>query len=317
MNLLRNNVASGDIHHAYLITGPQGVGRRTLALRLAQAVNCPQPVAPGEPCLTCRTCLQIERMQYPDLAVIQSEQRGAQLKVDQIRELQGSLALAPYEARFRVALLLHFEEANPYASNALLKTLEEPNPRVLLILTAESAELLLPTIVSRCAVLRLRPLPLEQVRLGLQARWGVPEDQARLLASISNGRPGYAVYLHQHPEQQEQRARWLAEHHRLVQSGRVERFKFAESISKNKEALRGLLFVWLYLWRDVMLMAANVNTPSANPDQWNEINALAGRFGWQRASQVVVALENTIRLIDQNVNARLAFEVLLLEIPGL
>jgi DNA polymerase-3 subunit delta' len=160
-------------------------------------------------------------------------------------------------------------------------------------------------------------LPLEQVRLGLQARWGVPEDQARLLASISNGRPGYAVYLHQHPEQQEQRSRWLAEHKRLIQSGRVERFKFAESISKNKEALRGLLFVWLSLWRDVMLTAAEVVAPPANPDQLDEINVLAGSFGWQRASQVVAALENTVRLIDQNVNARLAFEVLLLEIPGL
>jgi DNA polymerase-3 subunit delta' len=151
----------------------------------------------------------------------------------------------------------------------------------------------------------------------LQARWGVPEDQARLLASISNGRPGYAVFLHQHPEQQEQRARWLAEHQRMVQSGRVERFKFAEGISKNKEALRSLLFVWLSLWRDVLLMAAAVDAPPANPDQWNEINALAERFGWQRASQVVAALENTVRLIDQNVNARLACEVLLLEIPGL
>jgi len=199
VELLRGHLAHNRVRHAYLFTGPQGVGRRTLALRLAQGLNCPQPSAPGVPCRSCRTCQRIERMQHPDLTVVHAEQVGGVLKVDQIREMQRGLSLSPYEARYRVALLLRFEEANPNAANALLKTLEEPPPQVVLILTAESAEVLLPTIVSRCEALHLRPLPLDVVGEGLQTRWGLPPDEARLLAHLSGGRPGYALHLHRTP----------------------------------------------------------------------------------------------------------------------
>jgi DNA polymerase-3 subunit delta' len=232
-----------------------------------------------------------------------------------VRELQHSLSLAPYEAPYRVALLLHFEEANLNAANALLKTLEEPGPKVVLVLTAESAEILLPTIVSRCELLRLRPLPLDQVSLGLEQRWGVPADQAPLLASISDGRPGYALYLHQHPEQRERRTVWLNEHTRLLAASRVERFRFAEAISKDKEATRTLLFIWLSLWRDVLLHAAGAEASPANLDRQAEIADLAQRAGMHTAHRATAALEKTIRLIDQNVNARLALEVLMLDLP--
>jgi len=147
VSLLSEQVGRGEARQAYLFTGPRGIGRRTLALRLAQALNCTQPPAPGEACRACRTCLQIEQAGHPDLAIVQSEVEGGTLKVDQIRDLQRSLALHPYDARFRVAVLLRFEEANPSAMNALLKTLEEPAPQVVIILTAESSERLLPTIV--------------------------------------------------------------------------------------------------------------------------------------------------------------------------
>jgi len=188
VDLLKEHVIQDRPRHAYLLTGPLGIGRRTLALRLAQAINCPQPYAPGEPCKICRVCTQIERMQHPDLSIIVAEQRGTVLKVEQVREVQRSLSLKPYETRYRVALLLHFEEANPSAANALLKTLEEPGPQVVLILTAESAESLLPTIVSRCEVLRLRPLLIEQVAQALHNRWDIPVERALLLASISTAR---------------------------------------------------------------------------------------------------------------------------------
>ena len=119
VKLLQGHVARSEVRHAYLFTGPQGVGRRTLALRLAQALNCQQPSAPGVPCLHCRTCQQIARMEHPDLAIVAAEQTGGTLRVDQLRELQPSLSLAHYYARFRVAILLRFEEATPSAANAL------------------------------------------------------------------------------------------------------------------------------------------------------------------------------------------------------
>ena len=315
VDLLREHVVKGRLRHAYLFTGPQGVGRRTLALRLAQAINCPQPPSPGEPCRTCRTCKQIEQMQHPDLSIVQAEVEGGTLKVEQVRELQRSLSLTPYEARYRVAILLRFEEANPSASNALLKTLEEPAPQVVLILTAESAEALLPTIVSRCEVLRLRPSPVEQVSQALQVRPGMTAEQADLLAHIAAGRVGYALRLSETPELLEQRRAWLDDHQRLLAASRVERFAYAEAIAKDKDALRRALLTWLSLWRDVLLRAAGASAALTNPDRQPDIDALSERIALPDALRVVTAIEHTQDLLDRNVNTRLAAEVLLMDLP--
>ncbi len=319
VRLLSEHVASGYLRHAYLFTGPQGIGRRTLALRLAQAINCQQPLSPGQPCGVCSTCTHLAAMQHPDLSVVKSEQEGSILKVEQVRQLQHSLSLAPYQAKYRVALLLRFEEANASAANAMLKTLEEPSPQVVILLTASDAESLLPTITSRCEVVRLRPLPLETVRQGLIERWNVPDEQAMLLAHLSNGRPGYALNLFQHPEFLEQRRSWLEDHHRLLHANRVERFAYAEAINKEKgkENLRPILQIWLSFWRDILLRAARASAPITNLDQAETIEDLSSRLDLSTARRTVSAIENTMSLLDKNVNARLATEVLLLDIPRL
>jgi len=321
VDMLREHVAKGSLRHAYLFTGPQGVGRRTLALRLAQAINCPQPPAPGEPCRSCRTCTQIETMQHPDLAIVQADTEGGTLKVEQVRELQRSLALTPYAARYRVAILLRFEQAHPSASNALLKTLEEPAPQVVLVVTAESAEALLPTIVSRCEVLRLRPSPVEEVSRALQASRGLEPDRASLLAHIAGGRVGYALRLSEAPELLEQRNAWLDDHRRLLAASRVERFAYVKEITdeKDKDVMRRdlnlRLSFWLSLWRDVLLRAAGASAPLTNPDREGDIQLLVERIDLLEAHRIVAAIERTQDLLDRNVNTRLATEVLLLDLP--
>jgi len=119
VNLLHQHIAQNSIKHAYLFTGPQGVGRRTLALRFAQAINCPNPPSPGVPCGECRTCRQIEKMEHVDLSFIEASTPGGTIKIDQIRDLQRNLSLSPYEAKYRIAILARFDEANASASNAL------------------------------------------------------------------------------------------------------------------------------------------------------------------------------------------------------
>jgi len=317
VRLLRGQIIHDCVRHAYLITGSQGVGRRTLALRFAQALNCPQPPNPGQGCRSCRTCKQIERMQNPDLLIIEAERQGGILKVDQIRELGRSLALAPYESLYKIALLLRFEEANPNASNALLKTLEEPASQVVIIITAESVERLLPTIVSRCEVLRLRQLSRSQLAQGLQEKYNTAPETAKLLSHVSGGRPGYALTLQKEPELLEQRKSWLDEHAMLLSASLVKRFVYADKFSKDRDKILPALLLWLSLWRDVLIRATGSESPLTNLDRIDEINRLISVCGIDSARKMASAIERTIDLLAINVNYRMAIECMMLDMPAI
>lgn len=320
VDMLRQHVARGETRHAYLFSGPPGLGRRTLALRLAQALNCERPISAGEPCGLCRTCKQIDAMQHPDLSIIQSvdengdPKEGGTLKVDQIRELQRTINLKPYQSPYRVALFLRFQEANDNASNALLKTLEEAPAHAILILTADNPEQLLPTIISRCEILRLRPLPIEAISADLIHR-GVDEDRARLLAHISGGRPGYARSLVEDAAVLEKREERLNDLQTLLPAARVEKFSYAEKLAKDKDAMRQTILVWLSYWRDVLLRVAGAETPLVNVDRNMEIEFLAGRMDISTARKVVGEHESALEKMERNVNSRLLAEVLLMDLP--
>lgn len=317
VDLLKSHIAGDALRHAYLFTGPKGVGKHTLALRFIQALNCTNPTDDGEPCLKCRTCKQIALEQYPDLTVTQSEEKGGKLLVDQVRELQRSLSLAPYQSKYRFALLLDFENANPNASNALLKTLEEPPPHVILALTAQSSDQLLPTVVSRCEVLRLRAIPIENIAAYLQAHGKVDAGQAELLAHLSDGCPGQAIILQQNPQALAQRSIWLDEHLALLSGTRVSRFAYADKLYRTKEKpmISEILRVWLSLWRDVFLQACGASVPLVNLDKVDEIKTLADRYNVNRAHQVVSSITRTLELFEKNINIRLAVENLMLDLP--
>ena len=315
VRMLKQHVVQKNHRQAYLITGPESVGRSTLALRFAQALNCPQPVDIGEPCLDCPTCSQLERLVHPDLAVVEAEQRGGQLKVDQIRELQHGLSLAPYDANYRIAVLLRFEEANRQAANALLKTLEEPPPQVVIMLTSVSADRLLPTIVSRCEVIRLRPVPSDELNQGLITKWQIPPQEADLLTHLSGGRPGYAFRLYQNPEELSNRKMWLEDQLNLLSASRVDRFNYVDTMAKNPQTYLEILKVWLSFWRDILLRSSSSNSQITNIDYQEIIKDLADRFSRQQAFSMVVALEKVFDQLARNVNPRLALEVFMLDLP--
>jgi DNA polymerase-3 subunit delta' len=255
-------------------------------------------------------------MQYADLAVIQAEKEGGTLKVEQIRAIRQSLVLKPYQGNYRVALFLRFQEANANAANALLKTLEEAPAYVVLVLTADTPEQLLPTILSRCEVLRLRPLPVETVE-GYLKEHGADPTNARLLAHISGGRPGYALRLMHDKETLDFRAQRLEDLQKLLPSTRRARFAYAEKLAdrKNeaKEHMRETLLLWLSYWRDVLLCRTGAQTPLTNVDCTEGIEALAGRLSLGEAHRLVAAAEGAIDQLERNVNPRLLAEVLLLD----
>jgi DNA polymerase-3 subunit delta' len=315
VNLLAEHVVWGRERHAYLFTGPSGIGRRTLALRFAQSLNCLTPPVPGQPCRTCFTCKRIEQMHHPDLVVVKTEHEGETLKIDQVRELQHTLSLAPYEARYRVALILRFEEAHNSAANAMLKTLEEPPDHVVVILTAKSTENLLPTIVSRCEVLRLRSISMDETTRGLQTIRGVPQELSERLAHISDGRPGYAIRLFEQPGLFEQRQSWLDDLIELLTSSQRERFAFVRGVVDDREELLGELHVWLTFWRDVLISIDGMSGSITNLDYSTQIQKIAAFSDLRKAQFQVSAIERTMKYINHNVNARIALDVLLMDFP--
>ncbi len=319
VNLLQNHAAGGKRRHAYLFIGPEGVGRQTLAIKFAQALNCREAPSPGQFCGTCRDCRQLEGMQHPDLSLLIPEEGHRDILIDQVRSLQHTLALAPYSASYRIALLPDFQRATIEASNAMLKTLEEPSDKVVLLLTANDLESLLPTIVSRCEVIRLRPASIESTEAYLQSTQGIDPEKAKLFAHLSSGRIGAAIKLSDDQEHLGQRDEVLQTLLALIPANRVERFKTAENLAKPydkaREKASEILPIWLSFWHDVFVKASGADVPLVNIDLDEQIGEIAGLLSIESARNLVVVHEKALQKLDLYANVRLLLETLMLQWP--
>lgn len=312
---LQRAVLTDTISHAYLFTGAPGVGKTTLARQLAAALLCEHQNVEERPCGECRACHLVTSGNHPDLHIVESEHVGASLKIDQVRELEHTLNLTPVEGRHQVAILRRFEEATTSAANALLKTLEEPSPQVVLVVLAREADLLLPTIVSRCQHVPLRPLPVGLVEETLIQRWGAPVETAELLAHLSSGRLGWAVRTLGDDDALKRRTKRLDDLDELIGASIVKRFKYAEKLARNPIATQRTLDLWIGWWRDVLLVASEAETAVTNVDRRKELKTYARRFGVEASAAAVKALRTAADKLGRNANTRLTLEVLMLDLP--
>lgn len=314
---LRKSIASQRVRHAYLITGADSVGKNTLAHAFAMALNCTHPDEAARPCMECRSCKLVQSGNHPDMLYSEQDASTGALKIDALRAVMRGLAMKPFEARYRIAVFEAFDQAQPRAQDALLKTLEEPPPNALLILTTARVEALLPTILSRSQTLALRPVSLALVRDVLVERWNADPAHAELLARLSGGRIGWAISALHDDSLLQTREASLDLLEDCIGRDRAGRFELAQELGKDKLALGPLLELWQTWWRDLLLLVRESRVPPANSDRLVSLQQYAIRLS---AGEVLAALNATRTLLDMlryNINLRLALEVMFLDYPGL
>lgn len=320
MAAVRRGLAGDRLSHAYLITGPRGVGRRTLALEIAKMLNCEAPTQ-HRPCGQCRSCRLIGRGVHPDVRVIKRAPDRREIIKDDVAFIQSDAQLRPADGRKKAYLVLNVEELGTLPANRLLKTIEEPTHFVHFLLTAADRAVVLPTIASRCQELRLRPVPQAELAAALVARNLVEADVAARVAALSGGRPGVALASAQDPSFLSRHETDVSDLYTLLAANRLQRLVYARTLadrwSPNRDAVQRTLRTWLTWWRDVLLV--QLGLPERTLHRTNaELRALTGaaqQIPVHQARTAQAHVQQTLTDLDANVNARLALDLLLLRLP--
>lgn len=284
---LRTAARGGRLPHALLFVGPEGVGKRTFAMTLAQALLCEErPEADLDPCGACAGCVQVEGGTHPDLLTAGRPEDKQELPIKVIRDLCDDFGLKPARGGRKVAIVDDVDSMNEEAANAFLKTLEEPPPGAVLILIGTSAERQLETVVSRCQVVRFDPLPAEELAATLLERGVATEPaEALKLATLADGSVGRAVGLAD-PDLGRYRRDLidgLASEGGIDPAEQVKRLDaFAKQAGKEAAAQRRRIRLMLWelarLFRGVLWQTAGLEPPSPDPDDRRAIARLAERL---------------------------------------
>jgi DNA polymerase-3 subunit delta' len=324
---LQHAIASGHLAHSYLITGPAGIGKATLARRLASALVCEHEDLAARPCLECRSCRHVEAGDAPDIERIgiggvcdesgaahrdHAADNSTRIRICQVRRLERVASLAPYAAPRRIFIVDTADDLQGEAAHALLKTLEEPPASVLLILLATDVDALLPTVRSRCQEIALRPMSQTALAQALRAPTpstpaGIDADTAARLAREAHGCFGLALRLHTDPSLAMLRETATADAERLAVASRNERFDYAQTLagrwSKERGSVLETIDAWRWWWRDRLLEAAAAPGPTrcSAPDAVRALQACT------RAREHLLA----------NTYPQLALEVMMLDLPVL
>ena len=367
--LLQSALRSGRIAHAYLFVGPSGVGRLTAARAFAQALQCSR--GGEDACGICGPCRKVAAGTHPDLRIFSpgrtagGEQQvvvidqvrdlkhdriiasgrtpaGGEHRaviIDQVRDLKHDARYQPYEGKWKIFILEDAEQMRAEAANSLLQVLEEPPPGIVIILIAESTEALLPTLVSRCQLVRFSLVAAADIAQALRARFGVPEARARFLAAISGGRVGAALAAAGAGGEDDifaRRQEVLSTFRALERGGVIAGLDAAESLArtgwspppppptesvrsqrandhvKSAARIRDIerwLDIALWWYRDLAIWQTTRDPALlVNLDSRDEIAAWADRTPPDHIPRVVQAIEEAKAALRRNVNPRLALE---------
>jgi DNA polymerase III subunit delta' len=313
-SLLQGAVAQKKLGHAYLFRGPDGVGKKTAAQMFAAFLNCKSPQE-GNACCRCTSCRKYISGNHPDLIHIAPE--GAAIKIGQVRELKHQLSFPPLEAAVRVVILEDIHTMRREAANSLLKTLEEPAPDNLFILTADQAGEILPTIISRCQIIPFGALDHENMARVLMQEKGLEKSDADTLASVAEGSLGRAKFLLEQDLlafRQE-----VVEQLLLLQNGQPETitqiFLLSERAAALKENIQEFLALLRLWYRDLVLVSAGVPVSSAvNKDLVSSLPTAIKRWSLAQIYEKLHRLDLAEKQLLRNCSRSLVLETLFFDL---
>jgi len=312
ISVLRSALRHHRIPHAYLFSGHEGVGKKFSAVTLAKALNCRE--LEDDSCDHCVSCHKIDEGNHPDVRIIEPD--GQFLKIDQIRTLQKDVGYKPYEGKRKVYIIDHAETLRPEAANALLKTLEEPSSDSLIILVTANVYASLPTVISRCQLVRFISLGVRNLATLLVQEKYMPSEQARLIASLSEGCPGRAFSM----DTAETLAKrdFVEELFKTLSSGLQDvrvLFTYAESLLEKKTEIQEFLDIMLVWYRDMyILQEQGDKNLIANSDAVARLEQTAEQFSTSQIRQLFDIVYQTKLDILRNANLQLALEVMLISL---
>lgn len=310
VNLLQQALRSRRVPHAYLFSGPSGVGKMLTARTLAKALNC--KVKDDDSCERCISCQKIDRDLHPDVKILSPE--GRSLGIDQIRILQRNISFRPLEGCYKIFILEAVEKITHEAANCLLKTLEEPPGEAVLILITSSISALLPTLVSRCQLLRFRLLNYCEIEKILQEKFQIPLDEARVLAALGGGDLEKALSFKMEATRNDRKEmeNWWRE---LQGLKFPDIFQLTEMFSHDREKTEKFLDFLSSWFRDLLVLRESGKEEYLiNLDYREWLKSEIPLFSTSLVIEIVDELEKVRKLLIRNVNFRLALEVLLLKI---
>ena len=323
LSLLQRSLEQGSLAHAYLFVGPSHVGKMTMALNLAQALNCE---AAETPCGECVSCQKIASAKHADVQIIGLNHNGnssetklrAEISIDQIRQMQHSSSLPPFEGRYKVFIIDGAELLSIEAANCLLKTLEEPLGKVIFILLATNDRLLPATVISRCQRLELLPLAATELEAALNQR-GIEPPKAKLLARLCHGCLGWAISAALDGDLLQQRAELLDRLIDIANADYEGRFAYATQLaaqfSQNRRLVQEVLDLWLDYWRDLLLIKVGCNDIITNIDRLATLVEVAKGYNLSQIKAFINSIQVAGEQLRQNANPQLVLEALMLSIP--
>jgi len=308
--ILRLALKNKRLAHAYLFEGPEGVGKKLMALALARALFCEE----GEGCGECASCRKVDHLNHPDLHLLTAE--GAQIKIDQVRKLQQEISLRPLEASVRVCLIDNAETLNAAASNALLKTLEEPLPGTLLVLLSAKPEMLLDTIRSRCQRLRFNRLSRPRLAEILEHRLDLSEQAAQVMAALSNGsfKKAFGDNRDLYLDRRKQLLKSLVS---LSNGSIFPLFDLAQELADDKENLPEILDIFQSFYRDLLLILhGRPENELVNIDLRETLYTQSRTERIDGLLKKLESLDQARLHLQRNVNRQLAMEAMLMEMTA-